>query len=194
MLDSQNILPYDGEVYYGKCIWDKLKAENLFLEMQQHLHWQHDELMMFGKKITTNRKVAWYGDKTYTYTYSRTTKTALLWHPLLLPIRGKTETVSNASFNACLCNFYHHGNEGMTWHSDNDKEFGLNPTIASLSFGAERTFSFRHKITKEVISIILESGSILLMKSNTQSHWVHALPKSAKIKDPRINLTFRLVV
>lgn len=194
MLDSQNILPYDGEVYYEKCIWDKLKAENLFREMQQHLHWQHDELMMFGKKITTNRKVAWYGDKTYTYTYSRTTKTALLWHPLLLPIREKTETVSDASFNACLCNFYHHGNEGMTWHSDDDKEFGLNPTIASLSFGAERTFSFRHKITKEVISIILESGSVLLMKANTQSHWVHALPKSAKIKDPRINLTFRLVV
>ncbi len=194
MLESQNILPYDGEVYYEKCIWDKLKAENLFREMQQHLHWQHDELMMFGKKITTNRKVAWYGDKTYTYTYSRTTKTALLWHPLLLPIREKTETVTNASFNACLCNFYHHGNEGMTWHSDDDKEFGLNPTIASLSFGAERTFSFRHKITKEVISIILESGSVLLMKANTQSHWVHALPKSAKIKDPRINLTFRLVV
>jgi alkylated DNA repair dioxygenase AlkB len=194
MLDSQNILPYDGEVYYEKCIWDKLKAENLFREMQQHLHWQHDELMMFGKKITTNRKVAWYGDKTYTYTYSRTTKTALLWHPLLLPIREKTETVSDASFNACLCNFYHHGNEGMTWHSDDEKEFGLNPTIASLSFGAERTFSFRHKITKEVISIILESGSVLLMKANTQSHWVHALPKSAKIKDPRINLTFRLVV
>ncbi len=194
MLDSQNILPYDGEVYYEKCIWDKPNAENLLREMQQHLHWQHDELMMFGKKITTNRKVAWYGDKTYTYTYSRTTKTALLWHPLLLPIREKTETVSDASFNACLCNFYHHGNEGMTWHSDDDKEFGLNPTIASLSFGAERTFSFRHKITKEVISIILESGSVLLMKANTQSHWVHALPKSAKIKDPRINLTFRLVV
>ena len=194
MLESQNILPYDGEVYYEKCIWDKPNAENLFREMQQHLHWQHDELMMFGKKITTNRKVAWYGDKTYTYTYSRTTKTALLWHPLLLPIREKTETVTNASFNACLCNFYHHGNEGMTWHSDDDKEFGLNPTIASLSFGAERTFSFRHKITKEVISIILESGSVLLMKANTQSHWMHALPKSAKIKDPRINLTFRLVV
>ncbi len=194
MLESQNILPYDGEVYYEKCIWDKPNAENFFREMQQHLHWQHDELMMFGKKITTNRKVAWYGDKTYTYTYSRTTKTALLWHPLLLPIREKTETVTNASFNACLCNFYHHGNEGMTWHSDDDKEFGLNPTIASLSFGAERTFSFRHKITKEVISIILESGSVLLMKANTQSHWVHALPKSAKIKDPRINLTFRLVV
>lgn len=194
MLDSQNILPYDGEVYYEKCIWDKLKAENLLREMQQHLHWQHDELMMFGKKITTNRKVVWYGDKAFTYTYSRTTKSAIPWHPLLLPIREKTETVTNASFNACLCNFYHHGNEGMTWHSDDDKEFGLNPTIASLSFGAERTFSFRHKITKEVISIILESGSVLLMKANTQTHWVHALPKSAKIKDPRINLTFRLVV
>ena len=194
MLDSQNILPYDGEVYYENCIWDKPNAENLLREMQQHLHWQHDELMMFGKKITTNRKVAWYGDKAFTYTYSRTTKSAIPWHPLLLPIREKTETVTNASFNACLCNFYHHGNEGMTWHSDDDKEFGLNPTIASLSFGAERTFSFRHKITKEVISIILESGSVLLMKANTQTHWVHALPKSAKIKDPRINLTFRLVV
>ncbi len=193
MLDSQNILPYDGEVYYEKCIWSNLNAENLFREMHQ-LHWQHDELMMFGKKITTNRKVAWYGDKAFTYTYSRTTKTAIPWHPLLLPVKEKTETVTNAVFNACLCNFYHHGNEGMTWHSDDDKEFGLNPTIASLSFGAERTFSFRHKITEEVISIILESGSVLVMRSSTQSHWVHALPKSAKIKEPRINLTFRLVV
>lgn len=194
MLDSLNILPCDGEVYYKKCIWNNLEADDLLCEMKDHLHWQHDELMMFGKKITTNRKVAWYGDKAFTYTYSRTTKTAIPWHPLMLSIREKTEIVTNAAFNACLCNFYHHGNEGMTWHSDDDKEFGLNPTIASLSFGAERTFSFRHKITKEVISIILESGSVLLMKSNTQTHWVHALPKSAKIKEPRINLTFRLVV
>jgi alkylated DNA repair dioxygenase AlkB len=158
------------------------------------LHWKQDELLMFGKKIITNRKVAWYGDDTFQYTYSHTSKTALPWHEQLLPLKKKVEELTQSSYNSCLCNLYHHGNEGMSWHSDDDKEFGKQPTIASLSFGAHRTFSFRHKKTKEIISLTLENGHLLLMKGDTQHCWVHALPKSAKVKEPRINLTFRYVI
>jgi alkylated DNA repair dioxygenase AlkB len=194
MLDSQNILPYDGEVYYSKKNWNFDESQVIFKSFLINFPWRHDELIMFGKKIVTNRKVVWFGDEAFQYTYSHTLKTALPWPPLLLPIKDITEKVTQARYNSCLCNLYHHGNEGMSWHSDDDKEFGLQPTIASLSFGADRIFKFRHKKTKEIISLMLESGHILLMKGSTQSSWAHELPKSAKIKDPRINLTFRLVV
>lgn len=194
MFVNQNLLPYDGEVHYAKNIWDYANASQLLEVMMNDLHWQHDELIMFGKKITTSRKVAWYGDEAFSYTYSKTTKTAMPWHQILLPVKEKTEEFTNATFNSCLCNLYHQGNEGMSWHSDDDKEFGYQPTIASLSFGAERTFSFRHKQTKEMITLLLEHGSILLMKGDTQNSWVHTLPKSTKIKEPRINLTFRKVL
>ncbi len=194
MLGYKNLLPYDGEVYYEKNLWILSEASQLMENMKNYLHWQNDELIMFGKKITTKRKVAWYGDESFSYTYSKATKTAILWHPILIPLKEKTEKFTSVIFNSCLCNLYHHGNEGMSWHSDDDKEFGDQPTIASLSFGTARPFSFRHKLSKEVITILLEPGSILLMKGDTQKSWVHALPKSAKIKDPRINLTFRKVL
>lgn len=194
MKGYQNILPYDGEVYYEKNLWFSSEASKLMEDMKNHLHWQHDELTMFGKKITTGRKVAWYGDEAFSYTYSKTTKKAIPWHHTLISIKEKTEKFISFDFNSCLCNLYHHGNEGMSWHSDDDKEFGYQPTIASLSFGAVRPFSFRHKESKEIITLLLEHGSILLMKGDTQNRWVHSLPKSLRIKEPRINLTFRKVL
>jgi len=194
MVNNQNILPYDGEAYYSKKLWTATQCDYLLKALMEMLHWRQDELIMFGKKILTNRKVAWYGDDAFQYTYSHTLKTALPWHKELLPIKESVEEVTQSSFNACLCNLYHHGNEGMSWHSDDDKEFGKQPTIASLSFGANRPFKFRHKNTKEIITLTLENGHLLMMKGNTQHFWVHALPKSSKIKDPRINLTFRKVI
>jgi alkylated DNA repair dioxygenase AlkB len=127
MLNYQNLLPYDGAVYYEKNLWNKAEASQLLDQMMRNLYWQHDEIIMFGKKITTGRKVAWYGDEPYTYTYSRTTKEAIPWHRMLIPVKDKTEEFTRAEFNACLCNLYHHGNEGMSWHSDDDKEFGNQP-------------------------------------------------------------------
>jgi alkylated DNA repair dioxygenase AlkB len=144
-------------------------------------------------------KVAWYGDSEYLYTYSNTysntTKRALAWTKELSELKQIVQEYAGTKFNSCLLNLYHNGNEGMGWHSDDEKSLGKNNnTIASLSFGAERKFSFRHKQTKQIISVVLEHGSLLVMKGATQSNWLHSLPKSKTITQPRINLTFRTIM
>ncbi len=138
--------------------------------------------------------VAWYGDQEYAYSYSNITKQALVWTPQLLEIKNKVEQVCGSAFNSCLLNLYHDGNEGMSWHSDNEKAMGKNTAIASLSLGAQRKFAFKHKATKQTTDVILQTGSLLLMKGATQTHWLHSLPKSKKITTPRINLTFRTYI
>ena len=189
-----NILPFDGEVYYfGKVIND-VEASELFCDLLKNINWEHDELVIYGKHIITKRKTAWYGDDELKYSYSNTTKTALPWVPVLTKLKELIEEKSQSTFNSCLLNLYHAGDEGMAWHSDDEKELGDQPTIASLNLGAERKFSFKHKKTKESISLTLESGSLLLMKGVTQSHWQHSLPKTTQVKGPRINLTFRTIL
>jgi alkylated DNA repair dioxygenase AlkB len=127
------------------------------------------------------------------YTYSSTTKRALAWTTELSELKQIIEGYAGTKFNSCLLNLYHNGNEGMGWHSDDEKPLGKNNTIASLSFGAERKFSFKHKQTKQTVSVVLEHGSLLVMKGATQSNWLHSLPKSKNITQPRINLTFRTI-
>ena len=191
---SRNILPYDGvTIYYGK-VFNQVEAQYYFDNLWRGIAWRNDELIMFGKHITTKRKVAWYGDSDYTYSYSNTTKQALPWIQELLAIKNKTEQITLEKYNSCLLNLYHNGGEGMSWHSDNEKELAQDGAIASLSFGAERKFSLKHKITGQTVSVILENGSLLLMKDTTQTHWLHSLPKTTVIKKPRINLTFRKFV
>lgn len=190
----QNILPYDGEaLYYGHVLTETL-ATQYYTILLNDITWQHDEAIIYGKRIVTKRKVAWYGDDAYDYTYSRTTKTALIWTPALLELKKMVEKTCNATFNSCLLNLYHDGDEGMAWHSDDEKALGKNTVIGSLSLGAVRKFSFRHKQTGEKKEIILDNGSLLVMQGTTQTHWLHRLPKSTKIKHPRINLTFRTIV
>lgn len=188
---AQNILPYDGvTIYYGK-VFNQREAQHYLDVLLKNIAWKNDELVMFGKHIITKRKVAWYADSDYAYTYSNTTKQALEWTPELLVLKNKTEDITLGKFNSCLLNLYHTGEEGMSWHSDDEKELAPNGAIASLSFGAERKFSLRHKITGQTVSILLENGSILLMKDITQTHWLHSLPKSSRVQKPRVNLTFR---
>lgn len=188
-----NLLPRDGTViYYGIIM--ALKESNQYLDLLLHnILWQNDEAIIFGKHIITRRKVAWYGDSNYFYTYSNTTKQALEWTKELSDLKQIVEQRTETKFNSCFLNLYHDGNEGVTWHSDNEKRLGNNTTIASLSFGAERTFSFKHKQTKQTVSLILEHGSLLVMKNTTQMHWLHSLPKSKKITSPGVNLTFRTI-
>ena len=116
------------------------------------------------------------------------------WTKELLELKKLVEKETGESFNSCLLNLYHDGTEGMAWHSDAEKDLKKNGAIASLSFGAERKFSFKHKLTKELVSLVLEHGSLLVMKDTTQSHWLHRLPPSAKHNKSRINLTFRTIV
>ena len=149
---------------------------------------------MFGKTIITKRKVAWYGDQPYEYTYSHVTKSALPWTPALQRIKNKVEEVSCDTYNSCLLNLYHDGSEGMSWHSDDEKELKPEGAIASVSLGAERKFVLKHKQSAEKVEVFLHHGSLLVMKGETQTHWVHRLPPTKKVNTPRINLTFRTII
>ncbi len=186
-----NLLPQDGVVNYFGTVMKKNDADIFFHQLLNNIAWKHDEVKIYGKYIVTARKAAWYGDKPFRYTYSRTTKQAKPWTKELLAIKTLVEEKSQTRFNSCLLNLYHNGTEGMSWHSDDEKWLGKNCTIASLSLGAMRKFNFKHKRLDLKASIELESGSLLLMKGETQHHWLHSLPKTAKVKAPRINLTFR---
>ena len=189
-----NLLPKDGTVnYYGKVLASK-DADQYFNSLMQNILWENDEVIIFGKPIVTKRKVAWYGDSDCSYTYSNTTKQALAWTKELSYLKQIVEELAETKFNSCLLNLYHNGNEGIGWHSDDEKSLGKNNTIASLSFGAERNFSFKHKQTKQIVSLVLEHGSLLIMKDATQTNWLHSLPKSKSVTQPRINLTFRTIV
>lgn len=191
---EQNMLPYDGEVLYQGLIMDKQEADYLLSQLMSTIEWRNDEAILFGKKIVTNRKVAWYADLPLHYTYSKITKVALPWTELLLTIKKLVEDKSNETYNSCLLNLYHNEREGMAWHSDGEPDLKKHGTIASITFGAERKFLFKHKYTKINVGLILEHGSLLLMKGSTQEHWLHRLPTSRRPFGPRINLTFRTVV
>lgn len=195
LVDSkENLLPSDGEVnYYGKVL-EPLQADAFFSIFFKRIAWQNDQALIYGKRILTKRKVAWYADRAFSYTYSQTTKVALSWTPELIQIKQHIETVSGEVFNACLLNLYHSGEEGMAWHSDAERELKPHAAIASVSLGAERKFSFKHKSTKETRSIFLQHGSLLIMKGATQKNWLHRLPPTKKIVEPRINLTFRYML
>lgn len=189
-----NLLPYDGEVnYYGKVL-SQQNAKDYFDALFNKIEWRNDEAIIFGKRIITKRKVAWYGDEGYSYSYSNTTKQALKWTKELMELKQLIEKSTGFTFNSCLMNLYHNGDEGVSWHSDGEKTLKEHAPIASLSFGAERKFSFKHKKTGEGANILLENGSLLIMKGTTQTHWLHALPKSKKITKPRISLTFRTIL
>lgn len=189
-----NILPKDGVVnYYGKVL-QRQDAQHYFDSLLQTIEWKNDEVILFGKNITTKRETAWYGDGNYSYTYSNVTKHALPWTTELLALKKIVEDITGTVFNSCLLNLYHSGEEGMSWHSDDEKSLGKNTTIASLSLGAERMFYFRHKQTNLIISVFLENGSLLVMKGETQTNWVHRLPLTKKITQPRVNLTFRTIL
>ncbi len=191
---TKNLLPNDGIVnYYGK-IFEHLEANNHLDSLLNNIEWKNDEAIIFGKHIFTKRKVAWYGDSEFDYTYSKTTKRALVWTPELLALKAIVEKQTGEQFNSCLLNLYHNGNEGMAWHSDAEKDLKKNGAIASLSFGAERKFAFKHKQTKETVSLILEHGSLLVMKDSTQTNWLHRLPPTKSTSKPRVNLTFRTIV
>jgi alkylated DNA repair dioxygenase AlkB len=139
------------------------------------------------------RKVAWYGEKPFEYTYSNTTKHAIPWTPELIALKHIAEQTSGETFNSCLLNLYHDGSEGMAWHSDAEKDLKKNGAIGSISFGAERKFMFKHKQTKETIGVKLEHASLLIMKDTTQTHWLHRLPPTTRVNTPRVNLTFRTI-
>ena len=189
-----NLLPRHGTVHYYGKIFTKEQSEIYYVKLLNEINWQHDVVKIFGKEIITKRKVAFLGDEGISYKYSGKTKIAENWLKFILEIKSTVEQISGEKFNACLLNYYHNGSEAMSWHSDNEKEILKHSAIASVSFGAERKFGFKHNFTKEEISLMLENGSLLIMKDETQIYWKHKLYTNAKIIEPRINLTFRTIV
>lgn len=188
-----NILPHDGEVnYYGEVI-SGVESDFYFNSLLTEISWRCDQAIIFGKHIETKRKVAWYADQAFSYTYSNITKCALPWIENLHLLKNIVEQKTGETYNSCLLNLYHNGSEGMAWHSDGEKDLKRNGAIASLSFGAERKFAFKHKNSKEVVSLNLKPGSLLVMKGETQQHWLHRLPPNKKVQGARINLTFRTI-
>lgn len=192
--NTLNLLPKDGTVnYYGK-IFSKEEADHYYHLLLSEVEWRNDEAIIFGKKILTKRKVAWYGDIPFEYTYSNATKTALPWTENLLILKKIAEKTTGETYNSCLLNLYHSGEEGMAWHSDGEKDLKKHGAIGSMSFGAERKFAFKHKKTQEKVELILEHGSLLVMKDQTQDFWLHRLPPTKKFFKERVNLTFRTIV
>ncbi|MFD2568257.1 alpha-ketoglutarate-dependent dioxygenase AlkB family protein [Pseudotenacibaculum haliotis] len=191
---QQNILPFDGEVIDHGLVLNRQECNFYYQKLWDEIPWENDQAIVFGKHYITKRKVAWFGDKEYNYTYSGVTKQAHVWTQELLELKSLVEKLSGTTYNSCLLNLYHDGSEGMAWHSDGEKTLLEKGTIASLTLGAERKFSFKHKETKQRVDIILKNGSLLLMKGETQKNWLHRLPPTKKVHSPRINLTFRTIM
>jgi alkylated DNA repair dioxygenase AlkB len=188
-----NILPFDGITNNHGIILPKNEADFYYTKLLETIPWEHDQAVIFGKIITTKRKVAWFGEEAFSYTYSKITKTAKIWTKELQLLKEIVEKESNETYNSCLLNLYHSGDEGMAYHSDGEKMLKKNGAIASVSLGAIRKFSFKHKKNDHKVDVILDHGSLLVMKGETQKHWLHRLPTSKKVQLPRINLTFRTI-
>lgn len=192
---AANLLPCDGIVNDYGPLFAPPEADAHLAALLAHTPWRHDEVVIHGRRITTARQVAWVGDAAFAYTYSGVTRTATPWSATLLAIKRQVEAaiapISPIVFNSCLLNLYRDGSQGMAWHSDDEKELGPETVIASLSFGAARTFAFRHKRSGEKREMLLQHGQLIVMRGATQSHWQHALMKSARVHAPRVNLTFR---
>ncbi|UTW63784.1 alpha-ketoglutarate-dependent dioxygenase AlkB [bacterium SCSIO 12741] len=191
---STNHLPYDGTVHYWGQVFSEQDARQYLDLLLENIAWKNDEAIIFGKHIVTKRKVAWYADEPFEYTYSKIHRTALPWTSLLLELKQQVEAKTQQVYNSCLLNLYHNGQEGMAWHSDDERDLQTHGSIASLSFGAKRKFALKHRKTKFKKVFELNSGDLLEMKDETQSHWVHNLPTTKRVHDPRINLTFRQMI
>lgn len=182
-------------IYYQADFIAKDQSYFLFDQLQEEIEWEQYPITIFGKTYMQPRLIAWYGQEGIAYSYSNTQLIAKVWTPTLLKIKEKVEATSGTTFNSVLLNLYRDGQDSMGWHSDDEKELGKRPIIASVSLGAVRKLQFRKKANKkEKMGIDLASGSLLLMKGDTQQQWQHQIAKTKKCLNPRINLTFRHIV
>ena len=186
----------DGEVYYSSKLELGCDYNEALDRLIADVPWRRESILVWGKMYLQPRLVAWYGDSGSDYTYSGITLTPLRWTGLLLDIKRRIETVTEASFNSVLLNYYRDNRDSMGFHSDDEPELGLRPVIASLSLGEERTLVMKHKLNKlaKPVRLKLASGSLLLMKGETQRYWNHGIAKESRPCGPRINLTFRQII
>jgi len=185
----------DAELYYISSFWSKIEADLLFNNLNNEIPWKHDPITVFGKKYLQPRLTSLHSINNQTYKYSGITMKSEPMSPTLLDILTKLKTLEQHEFTSVLLNKYRNGKDSNGWHSDDEKELGKNPIIASVSLGAERFFHLRHKKNKqERHKIKLTHGSLLIMGGEMQHHWQHQIAKTQKQIGPRINLTFRKIM
>lgn len=189
---STNLLPYQGESFLFPDFFSIEEADVFFNALQEGINWRQEPIWMFGKQVMQPRLTALYGNPTVPYGYSGIQMLPQAFTPALAEIHDRLQKFTLSVFTHVLCNYYRDGNDSMGWHRDNEPVLGKNPTIASLTFGATRSFQMRDYATKaNKIDLALSHGSLLLMRGESQHFWEHQLPKTKKIQAPRINLTFR---
>ena len=189
-----NINIPDGDVSICLNLFSAQESEKFFEVLKNEIAWKQEQINFFGKTHDIPRLTAWYGDLGKSYSYAGISVEPSSWTDTLLQIKEKIESVSNVKFNSVLLNRYRSGNDGVSWHSDDEPELGVNPIIGSVSFGQSRPFHLKHKDLEGVKEkVTLEHGSYLLMKGETQHKWLHQIPKSKKEMGERINLTFRII-
>jgi len=192
--EKKLVVDTDGEVIFYPNVFSIQESDRLFLDLYFTVKWKKDTIHIYGKKIPLPRLTAWYGDEGKSYIYSGIEQHPEPWTPTLTLIKLKVEEISEVTFNSVLLNLYRHGQDSVSWHSDDEPELGENPIIASISLGGTRRFSLKHKISKDYkVNLDLPKGSLLLMKGETQHFWKHQIAKTAKFVEPRINLTFRVI-
>ncbi|MES2629233.1 MAG: alpha-ketoglutarate-dependent dioxygenase AlkB [Bacteroidota bacterium] len=190
---SRNLLPCDGEVFYFPEFYSLEESAGIYRELLDHIEWEEKAIRIFGREVMQPRKIAWYGDPGISYTYSNLTQVTRPWTSSLLEMKRRLEEFTGKTFNSVLLNLYRSDRDSMGWHSDNEKELGKDPYIASVSFGHPRIFQLKHNDRPLKSSLLLEDGSLLIMSGATQHFWKHQLPKRRALCGPRINLTFRLI-
>jgi alkylated DNA repair dioxygenase AlkB len=184
----------NASVEYYPNFFDAEKTKMLFDKLLNDIPWQQDEITVFGKTYPQPRLTSLFGNEGKQYSYSNIVMQPHSWNPLTMYVKSEVEEICNENFTTVLLNLYRDGNDSNGWHADNEKELGRNPVIASVSFGAERIFHLQHNSLQESkLKITLESGSLLIMKGETQHFWKHQIPKTTKSVGPRINLTFRII-
>jgi len=193
--DHKSIYLQDGIIEYYPHFIEEDNQKILINILLEELDWRQDEIVMFGKKHLVPRLQAWYGDIGRKYAYSGIQLNPKPWNKTLQEIKNKIESKTSFKFNSVLANLYRSGKDSNGWHADNEKELGDNPTIASISLGASRYFHLKHRKDKSMKhKILLESGSLLIMRGAIQHHWLHQIAKTKKEIEPRVNLTFRWIV
>lgn len=184
----------DAELTYQPDWLDPATAGEWLQRLVEQTPWQQPEVVLFGRQLPVPRLVAWYGDSDARYRYSGMTHQPLPWTPLLAEIRQRLIDSLGQPLNGVLLNYYRDGQDSMGWHSDDERELGAEPLVASLSLGGERRFDLRRKGgTRIEHSLQLAHGSLLVMSGQTQHHWQHQVAKTRKPCAPRLNLTFRLI-
>lgn len=191
--DGTPIVVPNGEYIYYSAFFDKKTADGYLEQFTNTIQWKQESMNMYGKQVKFPRLTSWYGDGDKPYSFSGITLNPHPWTTELLEIKRLIEPLCEVQFNSVLLNLYRDGNDSISWHTDAEKELGMNPLIASVNFGAERKFQIRHNKTQETHDILIKHGSLLIMRGELQHHWKHQVPKQKGITKPRVNLTFRVI-